>query len=187
MQVLRGADAARTRWRNDGGWTREILREPATGDGPFGWRVSIAEVESDGPFSAFDGYDRVLVLLAGDGMDLHFTDTGSTVHLRPHSRLVRFAGEAPVHAALVDGPTTDFNLIWRRDLFDVSVLAHLPMTEPPIVADGVRLGVYVIDGVVQSQRGVIGGPGDTVVGEEGEVLQIRCTGRSIHFQVAPRQ
>ena len=27
----------------------------------------------------------------------------------------QFAGEAAVHATLVDGPTTDLNLMWRRD------------------------------------------------------------------------
>ena len=69
----------------------------------FDWRLSIAEVEADGPFSAFDGYDRVLVLLDGAGMDLHFTETGERVELRPGNRCARFAGEAPIEALLVDG------------------------------------------------------------------------------------
>ncbi|MBS0193963.1 MAG: HutD family protein [Proteobacteria bacterium] len=74
----------RVRWRNGGGWTREIAsgRMPVesvatsmpTGD--WDWRLSIAEIERDGPFSEFAGCDRVLVLLSGNGMRLNFTGTG---------------------------------------------------------------------------------------------------------------
>jgi environmental stress-induced protein Ves len=47
----------RERWKNGLGWTREIAREPADGDA-WTWRLSIAEVEKDGPFSAFPCCDR---------------------------------------------------------------------------------------------------------------------------------
>ena len=36
----------------------------------FIWRVSIAEVAVDGPFSRFPGYDRHIMTIAGNGMML---------------------------------------------------------------------------------------------------------------------
>jgi environmental stress-induced protein Ves len=110
--VRRWADVVPMPWRNGGGVTRELWRWPVDGD-RFDWRVSVAEVSVDGPFSNFDGYDRLIVLLSGAGMDLHGPD--STVLLRPPFGRHRFAGERPILATLPSGPTTDFNLIWRRE------------------------------------------------------------------------
>lgn len=122
-------------WRNGGGVTRELLREPTHGD-PFDWRVSVAQVDHDGPFSSFPGHERILVLLAGTGMDLHAGD--HTVELRPPFGVHRFPGELHIDATLLDGPTSDFNLMWRRDVLDaelavvaldgaVSLGAHYPV------------------------------------------------------------
>jgi hypothetical protein len=55
----------RERWSNGLGWTREIARSPAVGD--FDWRVSIAEVDRDAPFSVFPGVEREIVLLSATG------------------------------------------------------------------------------------------------------------------------
>ena len=93
----------RVRWKNGLGWTREILRAPSEGDA-WDWRLSIAEVEKDGPFSEFEGCDRELVLLAGEGMRLRFDD-GECVELTPPHSRHRFAGERPLSAELVAGPT----------------------------------------------------------------------------------
>lgn len=111
LQVLRLQQAQRQRWRNDGGWTREIHREGPADD--WHWRLSIAEVEADGPFSTFPGVEREIVLLAGNGMCLDFAG-GRTVELVPEAPALRFDGEAAVHCRLIDGPTTDFNLMFAR-------------------------------------------------------------------------
>lgn len=118
----------RDRWRNGFGWTREILRRSGAGtvDGDdWDWRVSIAEIERDGPFSIFPGVDRELVLLHGDGMRLRFDDGEVRDVLPPHGR-VRFAGERAVQGELIGGPTHDFNLMWRRDRVDAE-LWHRPL------------------------------------------------------------
>ena len=70
LSLLRASDSQRVRWKNDGGWTTEIAREPADAAEAFRWRVSIADIESDGPFSNFPGVDRDLLLLAGNGIEL---------------------------------------------------------------------------------------------------------------------
>ena len=79
------------RWKNDAGWTSEILKvhdgeERDTND--WAWRLSIAEIESDAPFSAFPGVERVLVLLSGNGLRLRFDDgeSLSLIHISEPTR-----------------------------------------------------------------------------------------------------
>ncbi len=43
VRLIAAGQNRRTRWKNDGGWTTEIARDPAQGD-DFRWRVSIAEI-----------------------------------------------------------------------------------------------------------------------------------------------
>ena len=68
MRHLTPADYRRMPWRNGGGVTTEIAIAP-DGAGLVGerflYRVSIADVMSDGPFSRFEGYDRHIMLPAG--------------------------------------------------------------------------------------------------------------------------
>ena len=185
MRVVRDAETTRTRWANDGGWTREIAREPADG-APFEWRVSVADVESDGPFSVFDGYDRALVLLSGAGMDLHFADTGAITALRPEDPRARFAGDTPVAAALVDGPTTDFYLIWRRDEWVATARNFDGVQE--IGAGGglnVIVGGYVVSGTATLLNGVSAHAGDTFLSEPGERLHLELDGSLVGFLFAP--
>lgn len=135
----------RERWRNERGWTREIHRHP-DGASEWQWRASIAEIDHDAPFSAFPGCDRELVLLAGEGMHLHFDDGESATLYPPHDRL-RFVGERPLRAELLAGPTHDFNLIWRRGAIAATVL-HRPLVGPMVffAEPGVTWLAYLIRG-----------------------------------------
>ena len=61
-----------TPWKNGGGSTRELVCwPPGAGTDDFGWRVSVARIAAAGPFSAFAGVDRQIMLLDGDGVTLH--------------------------------------------------------------------------------------------------------------------
>lgn len=96
-------------WRNGGGITRDLaVRSDAQG---LAWRISIAEVASAGEFSAFPGMDRLLMLCRGTGM--HVT-VDNTEHLLGPWDTIRFPGDAATRATLVDGPTTDLNVMTRR-------------------------------------------------------------------------
>ena len=119
-RVIPSYEYRRTRWRNGAGWTREIHAEALADGSDWEWRLSIAEITADGPFSAFPGVDRELVLLAGEGVRLRFDDGTVADVLPPYGRH-RFAGELAVHGELVDGPTHDFNLMWRRDRYDAEL------------------------------------------------------------------
>ena len=143
-RVIPANEYRRERWRNGAGWTREIAAEPAHGE--WAWRLSIAEIEQDAPFSRFEGIDREIVLLSGNGVRLHFDDGSAHALEPPHGRL-RFAGEAAVTGELIDGATQDFNLMWRRDAIDAQ-LWHRPLVGPMVIfADpGTTWAVHLLAG-----------------------------------------
>ncbi len=82
---------------------------PATGD-PFHWRVSVAQIDTSGPFSEFAAHDRKMVLLKGAGIELRFGD-GAKQRLRRVGELLEFDGAVATHCELLDGPCVDLNLM----------------------------------------------------------------------------
>ena len=75
MRILRASGHKRMPWKNGKGETIEIavFPEGASVD-TFDWRISMAPVASNGPFSVFPGIDRTLSILTGDGMMLSVED-----------------------------------------------------------------------------------------------------------------
>jgi environmental stress-induced protein Ves len=109
------ASLAANPWKNGGGVTREIVCcPPASGMDGFDWRVSIATIDQAGPFSAFAGVDRVIMLLDGAGVRLHSRD-GSIDHRldTPRAPFV-FSGDVVLDCELLGGTSTDFNVMTRR-------------------------------------------------------------------------
>lgn len=129
--LLRRADQRVEPWRNGGGSTRTVAIDPPDGSLQHGfrWRVSIADVAQDGPFSVLPGIDRSLWLLAGNGLAL---ECGMAVTvLRERLQRLDFVGEAPIVARLLDGPTRDLNLMSARGVVDaVAVTARLTPDRP---------------------------------------------------------
>lgn len=111
-RVRRYESYDRMPWRNGRGFTLEIGREPATGH-DFAWRLSLADIERDGEFSAYQGYRRALVLVAGNRLELRFRGHGDCV-LDPQRRGTRFEGDWETHCAIPEGRCTDLSLIVRR-------------------------------------------------------------------------
>jgi environmental stress-induced protein Ves len=101
-------------WANGGGSTRQVAIEPRDGSLARGflWRVSMAHVASDGPFSLLPGVDRSLWLLDGAGLEL--TVAGGPVVLDAPLQRFDFDGGDPVHARLLAGPCTDLNVMVAR-------------------------------------------------------------------------
>jgi len=121
MQVLRAAAHKRMPWKNGGGETIEIAVFPENSAlGDFDWRVSMATVATDGPFSIFDGIDRTLSILSGDGMSLAI-DGAEPVLLTKASAPLAFPADIPVTATLTGGTITDLNVMTRRGRFQHSV------------------------------------------------------------------
>ncbi|HET9821068.1 MAG TPA: HutD family protein [Burkholderiaceae bacterium] len=109
MNTTRLADVPLVPWRNGGGRTRELLAWPAREE----WlvRVSVAEIEADGPFSAFPGVDRAFAVLSGAGVVLALPAGPRRLEA---GQSVDFGGEAAPACRLLGGPTRDLNLMVRR-------------------------------------------------------------------------
>lgn len=109
-------------WKNGAGATRELAAHPQ-GTADFDWRISVAEVAEDAPFSAFPGIDRCIVLLRGGGMRLLSADGRIDHRLDRPLQPFHFPGEACIEARLADGPCDDFNVMVRRGRFRAEVAA----------------------------------------------------------------
>ena len=112
-QLIQYASLRSAPWKNGGGSTTEIAIAPAGATlDDFDWRVSLATIAQDGPFSVFPGIDRSLALVAGDGVLLDFGDERFV--LSPSEPLIEFEGEDAVHATVTGPHTIDFNVMTRR-------------------------------------------------------------------------
>jgi uncharacterized protein len=101
-------------WKNGSGETREIAVVPP--DASFealDWRISLATVASDGPFSVFAGVERTLCLIRGAGLHLKVGNEPPDL-LTVESEPRRFRGDVPTYASLVNGPVVDINVMTRK-------------------------------------------------------------------------
>ena len=130
MILLREADYLTVPWKNGGGWTKEILKAPAEANS-FDWRLSLATIENAGPFSSFIGYDRTLILVRGAGIELDFGPDGRTV-LRAPGQLAAFDGAWQTRCTLIDGPSSDLNLMVSQERAEARARLIRP-TAPEII------------------------------------------------------
>jgi environmental stress-induced protein Ves len=101
-------------WKNGGGETAEIAVSPSSAQlDAMDWRISMAGVAVDGPFSIFPGIDRTLCILEGDGLRLCVAGEPA-VSLTSISEPFGFPADAPTYASLIGGPVADLNVMTRR-------------------------------------------------------------------------
>ena len=181
----------RTRWKNARGFTQELAmyRQPTSrssshterrlsslnfNDGAtiinFDWRVSLAQIDRDSPFSLFPGVDRTLIYIRGQGFRLYSLKTseearaGLDVILDKPLTNINFPGELSLYAKLIPNSkgminqeiSTDFNIMVRRetrqlgglqilqsdpDSGDTTIL--LPTTQLPFASEGI---IWAVDG-----------------------------------------
>lgn len=110
-------------WKNGGGVTR-LLAERARD-----WRVSLANVEANGPYSRFDGMTRLSLIVEGKGVVLR-----SAERVVPLEYLVPtlYDGSVDWTASLIDAPVVALNLMARSDKYVPS--AQLLNTEVALPA-----------------------------------------------------
>ncbi|WP_326612603.1 HutD family protein [Streptomyces scopuliridis] len=133
LRILRAAGRPAVPWKNGGGVTREIASWPeGAGTADFDWRISLADVAADGPFSTFPGVDRTLTMVEGAGMDL--TVGGRRALVDERCVPADFPGDLPTHCLLLAGPVVNFNVMWHRERVSASVAivrGCLPVPVPP--------------------------------------------------------
>ncbi len=111
-RILHSRNYQRMPWKNGGGTTTEIWKA-ASPAGEMLWRLSIADVASDGPFSEFPGIDRWIMVISGKGMELKIAGLGARRLDLPFEPLF-FPGDAKTDCTLIDGPIRDFNFMIAR-------------------------------------------------------------------------
>ena len=107
MRIQRFSEHRAMPWANGLGTSYEVASDRNV-DGVWTWRVAIAPVVLDGPFSVMPGVDRELVVIEGNGMVLEVD--GESVKCLP-GQVVRFSGDSATFARLVDGPVVDLGLM----------------------------------------------------------------------------
>lgn len=117
--IIHLTDVAPTPWRNGGGVTRELAVWPTQGE--WAWRMSVAEVDRSGPFSRFEGIERWLAVLQGNGVQLDAGVGPRALQPGPNAHTLTaadapfyFDGDATTYCHLRDGPSQDFNLMVRK-------------------------------------------------------------------------
>lgn len=150
-------------WRNGGGETREIISWPA-GQAQFDWRASIATIATDGPFSRFEGIDRSITLLSGAGVLLS-AEGGVEHRLDRSAEPFAFAGETAVSAHLINGITTDFNIMTRREQASAGVIAQRTGFNASRQCAGL---LYVLQGQWQAGDSHLLAPSEGLFWAEGE-------------------
>jgi len=179
MRIIRFAALAETPWKNGGGTTTEIaVSPPGAGFEDFDWRLSVARVASEGPFSRFPGIDRTLTLIEGAGMRLAIEGREEAT-LSTDSAPLPFLGDVLAEAWLVNGPIRDLNVMTRRGRWAHEVLrldgeAEVSADCPTIV---VALGEAALDAETL-------GFGDTAWMEAGEQKSFRGKGLLVKFTSA---
>lgn len=179
-RILTPADYRRMPWKNGGGETIEIAVAPeGAGLDDFAWRLSMAKVERDGPFSVFPGVDRTLCILEGEGVRLA-VDGRAPVELTRGSAPYSFAGDIAAGAALVAGPILDFNIMTRRERLTHRVVSLDGPAEIRIGQAAVAVLVYCHSG------GVLVGASDDETALEHEETLLATGGAAGLWRLRPR-
>jgi len=186
-RVIRNEDLVRVPWKNGGGTTAEVAAFPeGSGFETFGWRISMADVASDGPFSVFPGIDRTLIVVEGEGIELDVE--GIAYPLDKSSPKLSFSGDDTTSGRLLSGPIRDLNVMTRRGQFQhrtrfveagVALLSEETSVAFLMALDGPC--DVTLNSTIHSLQ-----PLDTLMIEATrDLILIAGTGRSILVEIAP--
>lgn len=159
-------------WKNGGGVTIEIAADPpGAGFDDFDWRVSMAEISADGPFSVFPGVDRVLAVL--DGRFRLAVAGLAPAELTPASAPLQFPGDVPSFAELLTPKARDLNVMVRRGRISAEVVRLAISGEHTLPLTGRQTLLLVSDGELAiAARGLVLGRWDAVLIQSPAVLAL---------------
>jgi uncharacterized protein len=175
MRIIHRESYQRMPWKNGKGLTEEVIVAPfGSTMETFDWRLSIAHVGEDGPFSLFPGVDRSIALLDGEGLRLDLSDGDSTV-LAPEGQPFTFAGEWAISSTNLGGPTIDLNIMTRRGRCQHSMSRCHTAQPLSIVAKAETILVFKTAAVVETSEGAITvAPYSSILLEVGEHISIQA-------------
>lgn len=172
MRHLTQADYTRQPWKNGKGVTVELAR--VMGEGVILWRLSMATVAEDGPFSLFPGVERNLTVISGPGFRL--VGDGVALDCLPFQP-VAFPGDIALSAKGTErGASDDFNVMTAR---------HLPRPIVQVSERAVQFPAGDLLALFALGRGLANdtalAPHDLILSDqpiraEGHFLSVRLTG-----------
>jgi uncharacterized protein len=181
IELIRARDYREQPWKNGGGLTREIaVAFSDDASKQVLWRVSLATIDRDGPFSEYRGYDRTIVALDAGPVELDVD--GKVVALEP-GQPHEFRGEARVACRLHGAATRDLNAMTLRDAFvhDVEIVTS---TQRFVLDEDEIAFVYAIRGDTAVGNTPCGA-GDTVWLQEAEAIDVRTGGSAAVIRITP--
>ena len=178
MRILRRDAYRKMPWKNGKGVTEEVASFPdGAGLDAFIWRLSIAHVAEDGPFSVFPGIDRTITLLSGDGMTLDLPEESVELHVSGDP--FAFSGDLEISSRNRGGSTVDFNVMTRR-----GVAVHRVSKRPAGVVEASELTfLVVLHGDVEAAGQPLS-QWDVVRLEKGESLRVDGDGTLLEIEIA---
>ena len=151
-------------WANGRGTSYEIASD-RNESGEWAWRLAMAPVNEDGPFSRIECVNRSLAVVDGAGMQLSVDR--KKLQCLP-MQVVRFRGDAITEATLLDGPIMDINLMVRRKVADC---------EMAIVSDtGLLRGASIVVAIGGSAQVKCG---DSAIGLERHDSMLECDAETV--------
>lgn len=138
MIIRRSSEHIAMPWANGRGTSYEIASDRHE-DGEWTWRLAMAPVNEDGPFSRIECVNRSLAVVDGAGMLLSVDR--KKLQCSP-MQVVRFRGDAVTEATLIDGPIMDINLMVRRKKAD----GEMSIATDPGVLSGASIVVALAGG-----------------------------------------
>jgi environmental stress-induced protein Ves len=178
IALIRASEYCEQPWKNGGGLTREIAAA-FSGERAL-WRLSLATIERDGPFSEFRGYDRTIIAIDGGAVELEVE--GQPVRL-DHAEPYDFPGEARVTCRVIGGAARDLNVLTLRDDF-VHDCAIITAPTRFVLDDDEHVFVYAIEGSAMA-LGATCGAGDTLRLQVDDTVEIVTTGLAAVVRITP--
>ncbi|MEU6659025.1 HutD family protein [Streptomyces sp. NPDC046821] len=185
LQILRAQDRTPAPWKNGGGVTSEVAVHPeGAGTDDFVWRVSVADVAQAGPFSVFEGVDRIIAVVDGAGMALA-VDGAPQVLDTPYEPFA-FSGDSDTTCELLGGPIVDFNVMVRRSEASAQIRIVRDRAEVRPEAGTRALAVVLEGAATLGRESVRLGRLDAVLFDAGDADDIAVDGVLALITIADR-
>ncbi len=173
MEIIPAASLKEQRWRNGGGVTREVAAGDVGADGLPAWRLSLADIGTDGSFSEFPGMDRIFTVVDGD---VAFLTVDGTQHQMERFRPFRFDGGSSAECSLPTGPCRALNVMARRGAWGAGLLiVELSKKRPLAVSD--RQFLVLLQGQAQATADGTAHPLKTYDTVAGSAVPAEVSGR----------
>lgn len=146
----------------------------------FDWRLSIASVINEGVFSDFSGYQRHLVLIAGQGLTLlhgskddNKGGNKNSDNLTNLLDIATFDGACKTYGKLTAGAIKDFNLITNKQKITPHVSCYVDAQEVTVnLAKSSLYFAYSLTGVISVEANVSISEQENIIVPQGSLLKI---------------